>query len=504
MSSDANVERDDLDQLMADVADNPLAFAAYQDAQRRKELAHNGRRIRKQRGLAQRTVAEQMGTTQSGVSALESGKTDPQLSTLQRWARGLERRADFAFVDPHMPVIDEQIASMLWKVIERKSVKIILKALVTRQHESDMLTVRGLAKLAELPEVVVERTVTNLADDEWVAFEPDKAIAFNFDRVRVIGVHIRHGQINLAVTDLNTVKVYYRETIPAETSIPSKVVDSIHDMFVRAHSHVKASGKSLLGVGVTLAGIVEAQTGNVVFAPDLQDAWTTTVPLEAMLQEKLGVQVVVENDANALGTQEYLRNGESNIIVLLIASGVGSSMLVNGKVLYGVESAGGELGHVAVEKNDVRCRCGQLGCLETILSESALIRRINAALGTSFHALSDVQVDAQYEGGVVADIYKTGGHALGVILASIVAGSNPGEVLIFGSDELVDLNRSCAKSFFEGVKIGLSRQAFTKHDAVTLRRLDDTTQPNAAASAAVSVFLRRPWQWVKSLVTAEV
>jgi predicted NBD/HSP70 family sugar kinase/transcriptional regulator with XRE-family HTH domain len=504
VSDNRHMERDDLYQLICDVQDDLLARGAFDDAQRRRRLASAGRRERKRVRLSQQEIARRMGTVQSAVSALEAGNADPQVSTLQRWARALGRRADIALVDPRMPVFDESSSKVLWHLVERKSVKSVLWTLLTR-HESEAATVHSLAKLTEIPTAAMEFILENLMCDGWIVYGPKEGqIALRFERVWVAGVHIKSNEIRFAVTDLNLLTVYYSECNHMLTNSPSCAVSVIAEMMIRARDHAKRAGVKLLGVGVVLAGIVEPVTGNVIFAPDLKDSWTS-IPLQGMLQEKIDpdLAVVVENDANALATREYLRNGDDHIIVLLISRGVGGSILVNGKPLHGAESAGGELGHITVEPEGKACRCGRDGCLETVVSEDALIQRISELVNRQFDTLADVYSVLPNDKRVLR-AYRQAGHSLGAVLASVVAGSNPRQIIIYGPDEITDLAKTSADSFFDGVCDGLSRQRFVKSgDVIKGRSLQGDVQTIAAAGALTREFLNSPWTWVPSILTSD-
>src|SRR5687767_12206665 len=85
-------ERDDLDEMIDEIAADPVAYAAYEDTLRRKGLL---RGLVEARGNAsQQAIADKMGTTQSAVSDIENGRVDPRLSTLQRYARAVDRRLE--------------------------------------------------------------------------------------------------------------------------------------------------------------------------------------------------------------------------------------------------------------------------------------------------------------------------------------------------------------------------------------------------------------------------
>jgi glucokinase len=127
-------------------------------------------------------------------------------------------------------------------------------------------------------------------------------------------------------------------------------------------------------VGVCAAGFVDKERATVVFAPNL--AWRDE-PLREHLQAELDLPVVVENDANAAAWGEFTFGaGEDveDLLMLTIGTGVGGGVVIDGELVRGGFGMGGEVGHIQMVPNGVKCGCGNLGCLESYGSGSALLR----------------------------------------------------------------------------------------------------------------------------------
>lgn len=187
-------------------------------------------------------------------------------------------------------------------------------------------------------------------------------------------------------------------------------------------------------------------TGNIEFAPNLP--WKGVVPFAKMLQETFGVPAAVTNDANAaaVGEMAYgVARGMKNFIMITLGTGVGSGIVVDGKIVYGHDGFAGELGHVRVVKNNGRlCGCGREGCLETYSSASGVARtareRIEGCETPSvlrrieLKSLTSKDVyDAAMEGDQLAkDVFEFTGKVLGEALADFVAFSAPEAIVLFG------------------------------------------------------------------------
>lgn len=187
-------------------------------------------------------------------------------------------------------------------------------------------------------------------------------------------------------------------------------------------------------------------TGNIEFAPNLP--WKGVVPFAKLMTEKFGIPAALTNDANAaaIGEMTYgAARGMKNFIMITLGTGVGSGIVIDGKLVYGHDGFAGELGHTnAVRENGRLCGCGKHGCLETYASATGVARSAREILGSSTteSILRNIPVDsitskdvydAAIEGDVVAkEIFDYTGKILGQSLADFVAFSAPEAIVLFG------------------------------------------------------------------------
>ena len=188
-------------------------------------------------------------------------------------------------------------------------------------------------------------------------------------------------------------------------------------------------------------------TGNIELAPNLP--WKGIVPFAKLFHERLGIPVVLTNDANAAAIGEMtfgVAKGMKNFIMLTLGTGVGSGVVVNGELVYGCDGFAGELGHVIVDRSaDARlCGCGRKGCLETYCSatgvartareflmkrtESSELRNIPLEEITS----KDVSIAAEHGDQIAKDIYKFTGELLGRSCADFTTFCSPEAYVFFG------------------------------------------------------------------------
>ncbi len=187
-------------------------------------------------------------------------------------------------------------------------------------------------------------------------------------------------------------------------------------------------------------------TGNIEFAPNLP--WKGVIPFAKLMSDKFGIPAALTNDANAaaFGEMTYgAAHGMKNFIMITLGTGVGSGIIIDGKVLYGHDGFAGELGHVTAIRNNGRlCGCGKSGCLEAYASATGVARSAREILETStkesllrntpVESITSKDVfDAAMEGDEVAkEIFNYTGKILGECLADFVAFSAPEAIVIFG------------------------------------------------------------------------
>jgi len=136
----------------------------------------------------------------------------------------------------------------------------------------------------------------------------------------------------------------------------------------------------LAGIGIG-APDANYHRGTIEHAPNL--AWKGIVPLADLIKKKINVPVVVTNDANAAAMGEMIFGGAKKMkdfIVLTLGTGLGSGIVIDGKMVYGHTGFAGELGHMTVVPGGRECGCGRKGCFETYASATGLVRTVQTLL----------------------------------------------------------------------------------------------------------------------------
>ena len=281
-----------------------------------------------------------------------------------------------------------------------------------------------LSRELGLSRVTISDVVGDLVEEDFVvelgtraASRPGKPATMldvNRQGHNIIGLDLSRAEAFVGVvTDLDGAVIER-----AELRIPhAQGDDAIVAVETLMNDLVALAPCPVIGVGVGSPGIVD-DDGVVLSAPNL--GWRD-VPLQARLAEACGLPVAVANDANAAVVGELsFGDGQPDMMLVRIGRGVGSGVMIDGRVVSGARHAAGEIGHVAIDTDEAEpCVCGNDGCLERWLA----IPRIEAHLA---------------EPGADRDAILTeAGRRLGIVLAPIVSALNLTEVVLAGPVEHV-------------------------------------------------------------------
>jgi predicted NBD/HSP70 family sugar kinase len=193
-----------------------------------------------------------------------------------------------------------------------------------------------------------------------------------------------------------------------------------------------AAGSRCLGVGVSVPGAVRDTDGLVRFAPNL--GWVDE-PFAELLSAELGLPVLSDNDANLGVLAEHMRGaavGVKDCAYLSGSVGIGGGFLVDGVPLRGIGGYAGEIGHLMVDIEGGRCRCGAFGCWETRVGENQLLEGAGRLPGGGPAAVAEV-IEAAAAGEKRASQSLTEcGRWTGIGLSAIVTLFNPAMIVLSG------------------------------------------------------------------------
>ena len=189
-----------------------------------------------------------------------------------------------------------------------------------------------------------------------------------------IGIDL--GGTNIAVGIVNEkFEIVAQDSTPTLVGRPSEqIVDDIAMLCKRLCETLGIKDSDVDSLGIASPGIVDDETGNVIYANNLG---FRHFPILPMLRERLAIKEMhIENDANAAAWGEAVAGaakGSKSSVMITLGTGVGGGINDSGKVFKGFNSAAGELGHIVIEVDGRPCTCGRRGCWEAYSSATGLI-----------------------------------------------------------------------------------------------------------------------------------
>jgi predicted NBD/HSP70 family sugar kinase len=252
----------------------------------------------------------------------------------------------------------------------------------------------------------------------------------------VVGIKLTETHAICALTDLEAM-ILAKSSLPLSGHDPIQVVDDLARMVLSFIREQKIAKKQLLGVGVGLAGIIDAENGILRQSPIY--GWNN-VPLQEMLQSKLHIPVYIENDVNTLTlTERWFGPGQGvdHFLTVTVGRGVGLGIVANGQFYRGQSGGAGEFGHITINSDGPLCACGKRGCLEAYIGDPGLIRSAQEAYARGELSGPVQEVDellslAQRGDSCAVQIFGEAGRILGIGIATLINLFNPKKIIISG------------------------------------------------------------------------
>ncbi|UOR11433.1 ROK family transcriptional regulator [Halobacillus amylolyticus] len=254
-------------------------------------------------------------------------------------------------------------------------------------------------------------------------------LLFNQKAGYSIGIDIGVNYILGILTDLEG-DICGENSLPLLNSDFDNIIDKLFGIIDSLISYVPASRYSIVGIGIGVPGSV-SKFGNILLAPNL--GWKE-VNLKSLMEAKYDCPVIVENEANAGAYGEKVFGSginENDIVYVSVGVGIGVGLILNDQLYRGTNGFAGEMGHMTIEVNGTKCRCGNVGCWELYASEQAL-KSYSQQLGISSELDElDTMILLAEEGCETAiQAFQTLGEYLGVGIINIVNSFNPKQVII--------------------------------------------------------------------------
>ena len=312
-----------------------------------------------------------------------------------------------------------------------------------------------------------------------------------------IGVDISQKRVHIGLINFKGDLIDEQMDISFEEAHPHERFERLCEIIEDFMSHTVVPKDKILSIGINISGRVNPQTGH-----SYSFFYFDERPLTEMFEEKLGIDVSIDNDSRAMAYGEYIKGrvqAEKNIIYVNVGWGLGLGVIVNGQLYYGKSGFSGEFGHITAFENEILCHCGKKGCLETEASGSALYRKFLEKLHNGQSSLLTQQkenedeitlndiIDVALQEDILAiELIEEVGNTLGKHVAGLINLFNPELVIIGGTlanagDYLMLPLRSAIKKY--------SLNLVNKDSSIKVSKLGDKAGLLGASLLARSKFI---------------
>lgn len=256
-----------------------------------------------------------------------------------------------------------------------------------------------------------------------------------------IGVEVKNTHINIGLVDFRKNLIRFNDKTPYTLENTQASLDELCKIIKQFITGLKMKPGKILGVGINLTGRINYKTGQSHSYFNFSD-----IPLSKIIEKKLGIPVFLENDTRAMAYGEFSSgtiSEEQNALFVNVDYGIAVGIMINGELYYGKSGFAGEFGHIPFFQNEIICRCGKKGCLETETSGRALAeifqKRLKEGATSGLKKniddiiMDDVIAAAIKDDPLAMEIVEEIGEKLGKAVAVLINLFNP-ELIVLGGD----------------------------------------------------------------------
>lgn len=264
--------------------------------------------------------------------------------------------------------------------------------------------------------------------------------------VKRIGIDVGGTNVKIALVD-GEGKIIYSNSVPTYAQMGYEyTVNNIKQAIKDLMKETNTEAKDIQGIGFDFPGQVDCKTGVVKNAPNIP-GWVN-VPIAQMIEDEFHIPTRIDNDVRcaALGELKFgAGRGCENFVCITVGTGIGSGLVINGKVVRGAANAAGEIGHIKLQMEDgPLCGCGDSGCLEAFASGPSIVAMAQEYLkGGKSAKFRELAGDGEITPYIVAKAAEAGdpvakrifekmGYYIGMGLTSVINLLNPEKIIIGG------------------------------------------------------------------------
>lgn len=269
---------------------------------------------------------------------------------------------------------EKNLSGVLFKnhILKKKIIKLLDKSGPTTINQVSKKFNSSSPKINTLiQELIEDGIIEDLGKAETEVGRRPNLYGLTSNSIYFLGVDVGHNLIEIGVVDFNE-NLIALEKKPYNLDNTQESLDDLCNIINNFLDTNKSWREKIVRVGVNVSGRVNHING---YSHDFFNFHN--LPLSEILTKEIGITTLIENDTRARAFYEFYNQGlteRKNILFINVDWGLGLGVLANGEIQYGKSGYSGEFGHIPFFNNEIICRCGKKGCLETEVSGKALVK----------------------------------------------------------------------------------------------------------------------------------
>ncbi len=355
----------------------------------------------------------------------------------------------------------------------------------TQVTEISGLSVGAVSQI--INELVQADWIHETGESDYTGGRRQVLLKLNSSAGYALGVKVMEQRAVCAITNFEARVLHYHEQAIDTNHKPEAFCDALADMACDLIARTQVPVDKLFGIGVGLAGVIYSNKGLVRYSPYF--GWRD-VPLATMLQARLKLPVIIENDVNTLTITEHLFGAgrhHNDVAVITIGRGIGMGMIINGQLYRGAQGGAGELGHIIVDLE--RARRGEAATIEAFAADPVMLQRFQSRNGLVSTTLQTIIEAAQNGDEYAQAALRESGEYIGMALSTVINMLSPemliisGEGVVAGDHRLRPMLDALKRYTFDGLLDGVQ---------VVIEPTDDQAWARGAASLVIGKVFESP------------
>ena len=316
----------------------------------------------------------------------------------------------------------------------------ITKSEISRLTEIKLTTLNSTMDVLERKRIIVRKAI-----GESTGGRKPVLCDVNLSEFYIIGIDISRVYTQVIITNLK-IKILYKKMFYMDVFCsPEETVRRIYEIVNNANLSLKLDSMNLVGIGLGTVGPLDIKNGIMISPVNFSALGWSNIPIREMLEKKLNNPIIIENGVNAAVIGEYfygIGKGVENIAYLNCGIGIRTGTVLSSKLMRTISDEEDGLGHMIVDIHGEKCKCGNLGCIESYSSINAIVKKFYLEVKKGRKTIINKQLeDIEYKDICIAaerndnlskEILSEAALILGTGLVNYINLLNPGLVILSG------------------------------------------------------------------------